>query len=159
MLLSFMVSQVTHYCARRWHWQGPKPLLTSLLRCLWKRREVVLELQWFCEQQDLWFSWPPHKCHPPMWCMAMVAAAKYIGLWGQISSFLKFPMIIALIFTIIQFTLRWGVLLQLLQQTERQCSSWKSIWGWWSGGSLLYPGTQKNVSHKWMATGTAKTLR
>ncbi len=40
-------------------------LFFLLLRCLWKRREVVLELQWFCEQQDLWFSWPPHKCHPP----------------------------------------------------------------------------------------------
>ncbi len=63
---------------------------TWLLRCLWKRREVVLELQWFCKQQDLWFSWPPplpafnqvrtkvnpppmksatlpphEKCHPP----------------------------------------------------------------------------------------------
>ena len=97
-----------------------------LLRCLWKRREVVLELQWFREQQDLWFSWPPPPpwmpppllafnqvrtkvnppgiCHPPwcttphgkhhpppwkvsppsLWWMAM-AAAEYIGLWGQIS--------------------------------------------------------------------------
>ena len=35
-----------------------------LLRCLSKRREVVLELQWFHEQQDLWFA-PPWMPPPP----------------------------------------------------------------------------------------------
>ncbi len=35
----------------------PFLVLSSLL--LWKRREVVLELQWFREQRDLWFRWPP----------------------------------------------------------------------------------------------------
>ncbi len=61
-------------------------LQALLLRCLWKRREVVLELhQWFRDQQDLWLSLPlmppptainqvrtkvkpppPGICHPPL---------------------------------------------------------------------------------------------
>ena len=36
-------------------------ILWLLLRYLWKRREVVLELQWFQEQWDLCFT--SHRCH------------------------------------------------------------------------------------------------
>ncbi len=36
-------------------------ILPSLLRCLWKRRQVVLELQWFHEYRDLWFTPPGHQ--------------------------------------------------------------------------------------------------
>ncbi len=96
-----------------------KPTDTSkhfLLHCLWKRRKVVLELQWFREQRDLCFTPPPTqwmpppashqpskdqsqtpqeyttpygKCHPPparcdVW--RWLAAAKFLGLGGQISS-------------------------------------------------------------------------
>ena len=68
-----------------------------------------MELQWFGEQEDLWFRWTPHRCHPPpainqvrtkvkhpmesatppshrgVWWW--LVAAKFIGLCGQISSF------------------------------------------------------------------------
>ncbi len=94
-----------------------------LLRCLWRRHEVVSELHRFCEQWDLCFTphgchppqainqvrTPPQgfatphgphgECHPPHWCasphsprcMARLAAAKYFGLWGQISRFFFLP--------------------------------------------------------------------
>ena len=46
-----------------------------MIRCLWKRREVVLEQMVFHEQRDLWFTPPPllvtpitsqvTRCYPP----------------------------------------------------------------------------------------------
>ncbi len=79
-----------------------------------KKARSSIGRQWFCEQQELWFSLPPpwmpppaghqpskdqsqppqgyatpHGKRPPLslWCVAVVAA-KYIGLWGQNTSFL-----------------------------------------------------------------------
>ena len=97
---------------RHQNWCSLQTRLTLLLRCLWKKREVVLELQWFREQRDLCFAplainhvrtkvytpqgyaMHPHKmCHPatdmppPPPRSAAIAAAKYLGLSGQISSF------------------------------------------------------------------------
>ena len=42
----------------------PIPFSYFLLRCLWKRRQVLLELQWFHEQWDICFIKPLHRCHP-----------------------------------------------------------------------------------------------
>ena len=44
-----------------------EPIRSFSLRCLWisKRREVVLGLQWFREQRDLWFTSPPPWIPPP----------------------------------------------------------------------------------------------
>ena len=77
--------------------------LHLLLRCLWKRRQVALEQTVIQAWQDLCFTptpWmpPPSASHqsskdqsqtPPPWKVPPpppTGAAKYIGLWGQISS-------------------------------------------------------------------------
>ncbi len=105
---------------------------TLFLRCLWKRRKVVLEQTVIQARPRPMLFPPPHGCHPPpcrpqpskdksqlppgichppwkvpppmmhhphgkchppltchplsLWCVAM-AAAKYTGLWGRMSSF------------------------------------------------------------------------
>ncbi len=64
---------------------------TPLLAFNQVRTKVMPPPQWYATP-PMEIATPPWKVPPPpMWCMAMVAA-KYIGLWGQISSFGLLPL-------------------------------------------------------------------
>ena len=95
-------------------WEVNGLILFCYFAAFWKWREVVLELQWFHEQQNLWFSlglytpshgchpyrpstrWglksnPPGTCHPLLMCHPLHSVWRWhqwhLGLEGQISSF------------------------------------------------------------------------
>ncbi len=70
----------------------------SLLRYIWKRRDVVLELQWFVSNETFGLAYlPPPWMPPPCWLSTKygpkstpprnmpppsACRAKYLGLWG-----------------------------------------------------------------------------